>query len=87
MANCPFCGKAISSWETLCGSCWKKAASICKGKPEDNAVLIMKLKAVAKEDLLFLIRELCRKCNKQDDSMCDKCIYKEKEEVVRAFLE
>jgi len=60
-------------------------------KKFEDGELIERLKGKAKNDLLDLMRELCKKCPKFQeefsDPTCSNCVFKEKEKLIRAFVE
>ena len=91
MGNCPICKTQIQAWETLCKDCWKRAENAYKFQQMENGELVEKLKGKALNDLLDLMRELCRKCPKfhedVNDPACSECVFKEKEKLIRAFVE
>lgn len=92
MKICPLCKEQeIEDWESLCRDCWNLAMQARRLKQMENGELVEKLKAKAKMDLFQLMKELCKQCknfNKDvSDEACNKCTWKEKEKLIRAFLE
>lgn len=91
MKECSICQAQISDWETLCDTCWKRAKDSFHAQNLEDGNLISRLKGKAKMDLVDLIREICKACpnvNKGvDDAGCGKCAFKEKENLIRAFVE
>lgn len=90
MGNCAICKKLIETWQVLCEECWEGAEIAYKMRNEKGE-LIERLRGQAKNDLLDLMRELCRKCPKfhgdMNDPVCTICAFKEKEKLIRAFVE
>lgn len=91
MKVCPICKSPIEDWQALCENCWKSAEEAYKIKRIENGELVERLKAKAKENLLDLMREVCKRCPKfraeVSDPVCKSCALKEKENLIRAFLE
>lgn len=91
MTHCPICKRQIEGWQALCEECWHRAEESYKLEKLENGELIERLKGRAKENLLDLLREVCRHCSKFSldvtDPTCSNCIFKEKEKLIRAFLE
>lgn len=91
MGNCPICKTPIESWQSLCENCWKRAEDSYRMKKFEDGELVERLKGKAKNDLLDLMRELCRNCPKfhkdLSDPACLNCVFKEKENLIRAFVE
>lgn len=91
MGNCPICKAGIEAWQTLCKECWQRAEDSYKAKKQEDGELIEKLRGQAKSDLMYIIREICRKCSKVnkdvDNLACTICAFKEKEKLIRAFVE
>lgn len=90
MANCKICKKETEAWQIICEECWEGAELAYKMRHEKGE-LIERLKGQAKNDLLDIMRELCRKCPKfaeeVSDPACAICAFKEKEKLIRAFVE
>jgi len=91
MGNCPICKTPIEGWETLCSNCWKRAENAYKFQQMENGELVEKLKGKAKTNLFDLMKEICRHCPKFEeevsDPACENCVFKEKEKLIRAFVE
>jgi len=91
MKKCPICDNQIEEWEILCNNCWQKAKQTHELEKLENGEIIERLKGKAKSDLMDIMRELCRKCPKFQidltDSACSSCAWKEKEKLIRAFVE
>jgi len=91
MGNCPICKIPIESWQSLCGKCWASAEDAYKAKKQEDGQLVKRLRGQAKNDLMCIMREICRKCPKVNKDLsnpaCTICIYNEKEKLIRAFLE
>jgi len=92
MRTCPLCKeREIEDWESLCSDCWNLAIQARRIKQIGNGELVEKLKGKAKVDLFELMRELCKQCEKfsedVSDEACNRCVWKEKEKLIRAFLE
>jgi hypothetical protein len=90
MSKCPVCGNEKQDWETLCSFCWSGAIEAHRTKETENSELIGRLKARAKDDLLGMLKELCRRCPSFKTDVeckeCRQCIWHEKEKLIRAFI-
>jgi len=94
MTLCPLCKEnELKEWETLCQKCWEAAKGAIERKRESEEKIILKLKGKAKQDLFEIMALICRNCEKGKDSIsvpdhvCENCVWKEKEKLIRAFLE
>lgn len=91
MGNCAICKMETESWETLCKSCWRRAEEAYRMKRFEDGELVVRLKGKAKSDLLDLMKELCKNCPKSNEDLtaiaCESCIHKEKEKLIRAFID
>lgn len=94
MKQCPMCKQnSMEDWECLCKRCWNLAKKTYKRTIEGEADIVERLKGQAKQDLLSLLREICKNCPegsaaiKVPETTCNACFWKEKEKLIRAFLE
>jgi uncharacterized Zn finger protein len=91
MKECKICRGPIAEWETLCSKCWKRAEENYRVEKrlEEDSFVIERLRGKAKMDLMDMIRELCRQCphQEQDIEKCNECGWKEKEKLLRAFID
>ena len=91
MKKCPICGNEIDDWQALCKNCWECAKDAYSFKRMEDVNLVERLKGKASDDLTCLMKELCKLCPKFsaefNDPSCSACALKEKEKLIRAFVE
>jgi len=88
LKTCILCNAPIEDGQTLCEKCLHRTLEALE---KEGGGLVHKLKGRAKSDLTELIQEICKHCpyfhKDISDPACSTCNYKEKEKLIRAFLE